>query len=95
MALIDRVDDRLLDMDRDHVPAVVGELGGQRQPHLAGPDDRAPLSYEVDTSRFTRAVKSPSIKGWRVAWTPDLDGLIPVDEEMARINIEASAALAE
>jgi amidase len=52
---------------------------------MAGPDDRAPLSYEVDTSQFTRAVKAPSIKGWRVAWTPDLHGLIPVDEEVTRV----------
>ena len=56
---------------------------------MAGPDDRAPLSYEVDTSQFTRAVKAPSIKGWRVAWTPDLDGLIPVDEEVRRIAHDA------
>ena len=56
---------------------------------IAGPDDRAPLSYEVDTSRFTRALKAPSIKGWRVAWTPDLDGLIPVDEEVRRIAHDA------
>src|SRR5262252_3457426 len=56
---------------------------------LAGPDDRAPLSYEVDTSRFTRAVKAPSIRGWRVAWTPDLDGLIPVDEEVRRVLHDA------
>jgi amidase len=49
---------------------------------MAGPDDRNPLSYEVDTSQFTRAVKTPSIKGWRVTWTPDLNGLIPVDEEV-------------
>src|SRR6266478_512742 len=52
---------------------------------VAGPDDRAPLSYDVDTSAFTRAVRSPSIKGWRVAWTPDLNGLIPVDAEVARV----------
>jgi amidase len=56
---------------------------------MAGPDDRAPLSYEVDTSRFTRAVKAPSIRGWRVAWTPDLDGLIPVDEEVRRVAHDA------
>jgi amidase len=52
---------------------------------MAGPDDRVPLSYEVDTSQFTRSVKAPSIKGWRVAWTPDLDGLIPVDDEIRRV----------
>ena len=56
---------------------------------MAGPDDRAPLSYEVDTSQFTRAVKAPSIRGWRVAWTPDLDGLIPVDEEVRRVVHDA------
>jgi amidase len=52
---------------------------------VAGPDDRSPISYDVDTSAFPRAVKSPSIKGWRVAWTPDLNGLIPVDGEVARV----------
>jgi amidase len=52
---------------------------------VAGPDDRAPLSYGVDTREFTKAVRAPSIKGWRVAWTPDLNGLLPVDEEVARI----------
>src|SRR5215472_13334218 len=56
---------------------------------MAGSDDRAPLSYEVDTSEFTRAVKAPSIKGWRVAWTPDLHGLIPVNEEVARVAHDA------
>ena len=52
---------------------------------VAGPDDRSPISYDADTSAFPRAVKSPSIKGWRVAWTPDLNGLIPVDGEVARV----------
>ena len=36
---------------------------------LAGPDDRAPLSYDVDTRAFPAAVRRPSIRGWRVAWT--------------------------
>jgi amidase len=52
---------------------------------VAGADDRSPISYDVDTAAFTRAVKSPSIKGWRAAWTPDLNGLIPVDPEVARV----------
>jgi amidase len=52
---------------------------------IAGPDDRSPISYHVDTAAFPRAVKSPSIKGWRVAWTPDLNGLIPVDREVAQV----------
>jgi amidase len=56
---------------------------------MAGPDDRAPLSYAVDTAEFTRAVKKPSIKGWRIAWTADLDGLIPVDDEVLRVAHDA------
>jgi amidase len=56
---------------------------------MAGPDDRNPLSYEVDTSQFTRAVRAPSIKGWRIAWTPDLEGLIPVDDEVHRVAHDA------
>ena len=52
---------------------------------IAGPDDRAPISYEVDTSQFARAVRAPSIKGWRIAWAPDLHGLLPVDEEVAAV----------
>ena len=57
---------------------------------VAGADDRAPLSYDVDTAAFPRAVRAPSIKGWRVAWTPDLGGLIPVDDENARVCREAT-----
>ncbi len=52
---------------------------------LAGPDDRAPLSYPVDTRDLLRAVRAPSVKGWRVAWTPDLNGLLPVEAEVARV----------
>jgi amidase len=52
---------------------------------MAGPDDRAPLSYAVDTREFLKAVRNPSVQGWRVAWTPDLRGLIPVDAEVARV----------
>jgi amidase len=52
---------------------------------IAGPDDRAPLSYHVDTREFLAATKRPSVKGWRVAWTPDLNGLIPVDAEVAAV----------
>lgn len=58
---------------------------------MAGPDDRAPLSYDVDTRRFPAAVKRPSVKGWRAAWTPDLNGLIPVDREVAAVAERATA----
>ena len=56
---------------------------------VAGADDRAPISYEVDTAAFPRAVRSPSVKGWKVAWTPDLHGLIPVDAEVTRVAEDA------
>src|SRR5215468_1015731 len=56
---------------------------------VAGADDRAPISYEVDSAAFPRAVRSPSVKGWKVAWTPDLQGLIPVDAEVARVAEDA------
>jgi amidase len=49
---------------------------------MAGPDDRAPLSYDVDTRQFAKAVKTPSVKGWRIAWTVDLGGLVLVDREV-------------
>jgi amidase len=52
---------------------------------IAGPDDRAPISYDVDVRTFLAAVKAPSVKGWRVAWTPDLAKLIPVDAEVAAV----------
>jgi amidase len=52
---------------------------------LAGPDDRAPLSYDVNPAEFLRAVDTPSVAGWRVAWSPDLGGLIPVDADVARV----------
>ena len=52
---------------------------------MAGPDDRAPLSYPVDPREFVRAVRAPSIKGCRIAWTPDLGGLVPVDREVQAV----------
>jgi amidase len=60
---------------------------------VAGPDDRAPLSYEVDAAAFRRAVRQPSIRGWRVAWSPDLGGLLPVDPENVRVCEAAVAVL--
>jgi len=59
---------------------------------MAGPDDRSPISYDVDTREFLASVKGPSVKGWRIAWTPDLDGLVPVDDEVRAI-VERAAAV--
>jgi amidase len=56
---------------------------------MAGPDDRSPLSHDVDRQDFLRAVKTPSVKGWRIAWTADLGGLVPVDREVQAIFEQA------
>ena len=61
---------------------------------MAGPDDRAPLSSPVDVREFARAVKNPSVKGWRIAWTPDLGGLVEIDHEVRAVCEDAVAALA-
>jgi amidase len=52
---------------------------------MAGADDRAPISYEVDTAEFLKAAKTPSVKGWRIAWTTDLGGLVRVDREVRAV----------
>jgi amidase len=57
---------------------------------MAGPDDRAPLSYDVDTQALARAARAPSVKGWRVAWSLDLGGLGLIDDEVAAIVAEAA-----
>jgi amidase len=58
---------------------------------MAGVDERAPLSYAVDTGDFTRAVRAPSVKGWRIGWTPDLNGLMTVDDEVQAVFERAVA----
>jgi amidase len=58
---------------------------------MAGVDERSPLSYEVDTGDFTRAVRAPSVKGWRIAWTPDLNGLMTIDDEVRTVFERAVA----
>jgi len=52
---------------------------------MAGPDDRSPLSYDVDTRELLRAPRTPSVKGWRIAWSADLGGLVMVDDEVRAI----------
>jgi amidase len=49
---------------------------------MAGPDDRAPISYDVDPRELVNAVKRASMKDARVAWTPDLGGLVRVDRQV-------------
>jgi amidase len=56
---------------------------------IAGADPRAPISCAVDTRDFLRAVERPSVKGLRIAWSPDL-GVCPVDPEIRRVTAAAS-----
>ena len=60
---------------------------------MAGPaDSRSPMNYAADTKPFLAAVKQPSVKGSRMAWSPDLGGLVTVDPEIASA-CEASAGV--
>ncbi len=64
------------------------------RPHasvMAGADDRSPISYDVDPREFPRAARAPAVKGWRIAWTPDLGGLVPVDREVQAVFERAVA----
>jgi amidase len=56
---------------------------------MAGPDDRSPISYDVDTRELLRAPKTATVKGWRIAWTADLGGLVEVDDEVRAIMARA------
>ena len=51
----------------------------------AGIDERSPISYQLDTGDFARAVRAPSVKGWRIAWTPDVAGLMTIDDEVRAV----------
>ncbi len=56
---------------------------------IAGPDARAPISYPVDVGSFGAAVRRPSVRGLRIAWSPDL-GVTPVDAEIERVVSDAT-----
>ena len=58
---------------------------------MAGADDRSPVSYDVDTREFARALKGPSVRGCRIAWDTDLGGLMMIDNEV-RAVFEAAVA---
>jgi amidase len=58
---------------------------------IAGEDARDPTSYPVDTAAFLDAVRQPSIAGWRIAWTPNLNGLLPVEPAVVAAGEQALA----
>src|SRR5437867_5395691 len=49
---------------------------------MAGLDERSPISYPVDPREFVKAVRAPSVKRWRIAWTPDLGGVTRIDDDV-------------
>jgi amidase len=53
---------------------------------MAGPDDRIPISLEVPRNDFDflKAVRNPSIKGARVAWSDNL-GLTRIEPETLKV----------
>ena len=61
---------------------------------MAGRDDLAPISLPADGKAFLEAVENPEIKGWQIAWSPDLR-LIPVDKEIKNIAETAVNRFAE
>lgn len=51
---------------------------------IVGPDERVPISYRAESEDYLTAARSPSVKGLRVAWSPNL-GLCPVDPEIRAV----------
>lgn len=45
---------------------------------MAGPDERVPISISEPGAPLADAARG-DLRGWRVAWTPDLGGLLKVD----------------
>src|SRR2546427_1430644 len=60
---------------------------------MAGPDARVPISIPEPASAF--ADPGREIRGWRVAWSRDLDGMLAVDAEIASGVEKAARAFAD
>ncbi|GAA1166689.1 amidase [Streptomyces rhizosphaericus] len=56
---------------------------------IAGPDARSPIALEEPGARFARPLDR-DLTGLRVAWSPDLGGLVPVEPEVAAV-VESAA----
>jgi amidase len=58
---------------------------------LAGPDDRDPSSLPAELHDYVRAARyAGRLDGRRIAFTPDLNGLVRVDPEVARLTAMAA-----
>jgi amidase len=61
---------------------------------MAGPDDRVPISISEPGAPFAAAAEG-GVTGWRVAWAPDLGGLLQVDHEVRRLTEAAARRFAD
>jgi amidase len=61
---------------------------------MAGPDPRVPISISEPGTPFATAAEG-SINGWRVAWAPDLGGLLRLDHEVRRVTETAALRFAD
>src|SRR5688500_2645259 len=61
---------------------------------MAGPDERVPISISEPGEPLARDAEG-GIKGWRVAWAPDLGGLLRVDREVRRLTEAAAKRFAD
>ena len=69
------------------------EDAGLKLAALAGPDDRDPTSLPAAPCDYAEAARTPaSMAGMRLAWCPDLGGLVPVESEVVRIAAAAARA---
>jgi len=62
---------------------------------MVGPDPRDPLALPHTGEDWARLPQGASIRGARVAWTPDLGGATPVDPAVASICETAAGAFAD
>jgi amidase len=61
---------------------------------MAGPDERVPISISEPGASLADAAEG-GIKDWRVAWAPDLGGLLRVDHEVRRLTEAAAKRFAD
>ena len=61
---------------------------------MAGPDERVPISISEPGAPLAEAAEG-GVKGWRVAWAPDLGGLLKVDHEVRRLTEAAALRFAD
>ncbi len=81
--------DTLVEHVHGPMAAAVADLG-RMLAVLAGPDDRDPSSIPLQQYDYIEAARGLcSLKGRRVAYSPDMNGLIPVDPQVARLVLAA------